>query len=160
MTIAYQVPTEFGTVVRVVVKGAPEEIIPNCNSEKNSSNEGIEFEGSEDQGRDYLEKVVSKIASQGYKPLTIALKDINIEDFEQLQKNFGNFESEESRTHLETNLQLVATLGFQDVLRSGVSQTIEKLKDTNTITRLISGDHQDVVIHTLVALGMNERDQT
>ncbi|MFO0116272.1 MAG: hypothetical protein ACK521_01155 [bacterium] len=48
MTVAYQVPTEEGTVVRVVVKGAPEEIIPHCNSEKNSSNEGLEFEGSED----------------------------------------------------------------------------------------------------------------
>ena len=103
---------------------------------------------------------MSNIASQGYKPLTIAFKDINIEDFEQLQKNFGNFESEESRTHLETNLQLVATFGFQDVLRYGVSQTIEKLKETNTITRLISGDHKDVVSHTLVALGMIERDQT
>lgn len=117
MTVAYQVPTEFGPVVRVVVKGAPEEIIPHCNSEKNSSNYGIEFEGSEDQGTDYLEKVASKIASQGYKPLTVAFKDISIEDFEKLQYNFGNFESEESRTHLETNLQLVATFGFQDVLR-------------------------------------------
>lgn len=102
---------------------------------------------------------MSKIARQGYKPLTFAFKDINIQDFEELQKTFGNFESEESRTHLEQNLQLVATFGFQDVYWKGVSQTIAKLRETNTITRLISGDHRDVVIHTLVSLGMIDRDQ-
>lgn len=50
MIVAYQVPTQEGPVVRVVVKGAPEDIIPYCISEKNSSNEGLEFEGSRDAG--------------------------------------------------------------------------------------------------------------
>lgn len=43
MTVAYKIDDE---TVRVVVKGAPEEIIPRCITEKNSSNERLEFEGS------------------------------------------------------------------------------------------------------------------
>jgi magnesium-transporting ATPase (P-type) len=156
MTVAYKIDDE---TVRVVVKGAPEEIIPRCITEKNSSNERLEFEGSQDQGREYLENVVSGIASQGFKPLTIAYQDVSISQFEDLQKSDFNFESEVSRQHLEGSLCLVATVGFQDTLRSGVSETIAKLKETNTKTRLISGDHKDVVIYTLNALGMIERDQ-
>lgn len=81
MTIAYKIDDE---TVRVVVKGAPEDIIPRCITEKNPSNERQEFEGSEDQGREYLENVVSGIASQGYKPLTIAYQDVDISAFEAL----------------------------------------------------------------------------
>lgn len=102
---------------------------------------------------------MSGIASQGFKPLTIAYQDVNISTFEDLQKNDFNFESETSRQQLEGSLCLVATVGFQDTLRSGVSETIAKLKETNTKTRLISGDHKDVVIYTLNALGMIERDE-
>lgn len=102
---------------------------------------------------------MSKIARQGLKPLTIAYKDIAVENFEDLQSTFGNFESAESHDHLNSGLCLVATFGFEDAIRSGVKETIDKLRQTNTITRVISGDHKDTVIYTLNELNLIERDQ-
>ena len=44
MTVAYRLPGEDG-IIRVVVKGAPEYIIPACTKELDSSNDPTEFEG-------------------------------------------------------------------------------------------------------------------
>lgn len=45
MTVAYRLPGEAG-IVRVVVKGAPENIIPSCVSELDASNDIVDFEGA------------------------------------------------------------------------------------------------------------------
>lgn len=114
MTVAYQITEDGTTKVRVVVKGAPEDLIPLCNSQKTSSNERIEFEGHGQEGKDYLEKVVTHMATSAYKPLSFCYKDISMEEFEPLKQQYFNFESEESRQHLESGLCLVATFSFKD----------------------------------------------
>ena len=44
MTVAYRLPGGDG-IVRVIVKGAPENIIPACTKELDSTNDPNEFEG-------------------------------------------------------------------------------------------------------------------
>lgn len=55
------------------------------------------FHGTDSDGTDHLENVVSEIAKQGFKPLTLAYRDIDVESFEQLVQIFGNFETDKSR---------------------------------------------------------------
>jgi len=156
MTVAYLISeinndNEKVEKVRVVVKGAPEIIVKNCISAKDMNNETVAF----DEHREYLENVVSRgIAREGLKPLTIAYKDIDKQRFEELQNEHGNFESPESRAVLESNLVLVASFGFYDQFRSSVNDTIHQLAEANTNTRILSGDHKDVVIHMMNQLEM------
>ena len=81
MTVAYRLPGGDGTV-RVVVKGAPEYIIPACTKELDSSNDPNEFEGDGAHGENHLEAIVSEeIAKKGQKPITIAYRDFNTDEF-------------------------------------------------------------------------------
>lgn len=48
MTVAYTVPET--NVVRVVVKGAPEWIVPLCSKELDNNNDIVDFEGNGDAG--------------------------------------------------------------------------------------------------------------
>ena len=59
MTVAYELPGGEG-IVRVVVKGAPEYIIPLCTKELDSSNDANEFEGAGEHGENHLLSIVSK----------------------------------------------------------------------------------------------------
>jgi len=77
MTVAYQFPGEEQKV-RVIVKGAPEYIIPKCTKELDASNDAVEFEGDKDAGNDHLEYTVAdQIAKLGQKPITFAFRDFN-----------------------------------------------------------------------------------
>jgi magnesium-transporting ATPase (P-type) len=76
MTTAYKMTVDGQKVVRVVVKGAPEDLIAQCTSMMNPSNQKVEFHGNQREGQDFLENVVSWMAKDGYKPLIICYKDI------------------------------------------------------------------------------------
>lgn len=127
MTVAYQIEEDGETKVRVVVKGAPEDVIPMCIRAKNTSNENVEFQGAESEGRTYQENVISRMADEGFKPLTIAYKDFSMEEFEPLQQQFFNFETEESRQSLESGLCHVASFSFADELRADANVIVNKL---------------------------------
>jgi magnesium-transporting ATPase (P-type) len=65
MTVAYQLPETDGTV-RVVVKGAPEYIVPLCTKELDQNDDPQDFEGDGDPGKNYLiANVADQIASLG-----------------------------------------------------------------------------------------------
>ena len=67
--------------MRIIVKGAPESVIPKCKYYLDGNNIVQPFHGDCDL---YLEHIVSEqIAKQGHEPLTYAFKDINIKDFVQ-----------------------------------------------------------------------------
>ena len=120
-----QFNTEF---VRVVVKGAPEYVIPLCTSELDQAAEAAEFDGEGSNGAEHLEQVVSNaIARNSMKPLTIAYRDFAKEEFDELMATNENFETEESRKVIESQLTLVATVGLEDPLREGVQEAYMKL---------------------------------
>jgi magnesium-transporting ATPase (P-type) len=61
--------------VRVYVKGAPEFVIPLCNSTLSMSLSSEEF--LEDEQKLILDEVIGKdMAGNGYKPISIAFKEI------------------------------------------------------------------------------------
>jgi len=156
MTVAYQLPGDDQTV-RVVVKGAPEYIIPVCTKELDSSNDPNEFEGDGAHGDNHLETIVSEtIAKKRQKPVTYAYRDFNLDEFNDLYIAANKFETEESRQIIEQQLTLVATVGLIDPLRKGVVEAINNLYESGTNTRILSGDHKESALRTAREIGIAE----
>ena len=154
MSVAYQLPGEDG-IVRVVIKGAPEMVIPLCTKELDSSNDPNEFDGEGADGSNHLESIVSEtIAKKGQKPLTIAYRDFNQDEFNDLYASSDRFETAEGRARLENQLTLVATVGLIDPLRDGVVDSINSLYESGTNVRIISGDHKESALRTAREIGI------
>ena len=88
----------------------------------------------------------------GLKAITFATKIMDAGEFEPGM----DFESEENKSKLESDLAYMATLGLSDPLREGVAASIEQLNDACTNVRIVSGDHRLAVIQAGIALGMKE----
>ena len=83
MTVAYELPGN--KKVRVVVKGAPEFVVPKCTHSLGSKCEEELFDGKGEQGNLHLKRIVTeKIAIHGYKSLTIAYRDFDRDDFNKI----------------------------------------------------------------------------
>lgn len=54
---------------------------------------------------------------------------------------------------------MLATFGFEDQLREGIVEVIDELYKGGTNTRIISGDHKDVVTHIAKQLGIADLDE-
>lgn len=97
MTVAYSLKDNTD-IVRLVVKGAPELIVPLCNSKLDSFAQMIDFDGQSHAGQHYLQNVIEQeiiMAGNpaqhpdeegekmltGLKAITIAYRDFNKEEF-------------------------------------------------------------------------------
>jgi magnesium-transporting ATPase (P-type) len=150
-TVAYKLPNE--NTVRVVVKGAPEYIVNQCENQLDSNLDNIPL-ASHDIDRILDETVTEAIAKNGMKSIAIAYKDVDADEFQQLKSQNNNFESEETRGVLEEGLTLVAIAGLTDPLRKDIKKTIKKIMDANTNVRIISGDHKWSALTTAIEIGL------
>lgn len=167
MTVAYAL--NKGQTTRVIIKGAPEIVVPLCTGALDSYAQASSFDGAGQQGAHYINETVVKeiiIGSSpatvdnresvndptGLKALTFAYIDIGTQDFESLKMQYGNFESEESRRVIEQNLTMIATVGLSDPLREGINDAINKLRDGGTNVRIFSGDSKMAVMTTAVQI--------
>jgi len=163
MTVAYTLKEDPETV-RLVVKGAPEFITKMCSSYMNDFKQATPFNGQGSDGAVYLEKVENELIladendedaemHSGFKPLTIAYRDFNKADFEGMKNANFNFEAEDSRAIVESDLTLISSLSLQDPLRDDIDYAIEQLHASKTNVRIISGDHKMNVMCTAKRLG-------
>lgn len=177
MTTAYTLK-DYPDIVRLVVKGAPEHIIPMCTSKLNSFNQMDVFNGRGQDGSDYLENIVvnelivgpnpatqhnelnddssflrSGGAPTGLKPITIAYRDFYTNEFVATKKSENNFEGEESRTIIENDLTLISTIGLEDPMREGISEALDQLQ-MSTNVRIVSGDHMMSVQSAAISMGL------
>ncbi len=165
MTVAYAL--NKGQTTRVIVKGAPEVVIPMCTSSLDSYAQVSSFDGAGQQGNNYFSETVVKDVILGSSPvsadnresvndptglkaLTFAYLDIGTQEFESLKMEQGNFESEQSRRYIEQNLTMIATVGLSDPLREGIDEAINKLREGGTNVRIFSGDSKMAVMTTAV----------
>lgn len=95
----------------------------------------------------------------GLKALTFGYRDFNLEDFESLKKANNNFEDEETRSLIESQLTLLASVGLSDPLREGIDEAIEKLVEGRTNVRLVSGDHKESVINAAMQIRLVEDEE-
>lgn len=61
----------------------------------------------------------------GLKALTFGYRDFNLDEFEAMKQANDNFEDEDSRGMIESQLTLLASVGLSDPLREGIGQAIE-----------------------------------
>ena len=95
----------------------------------------------------------------GLKALTFGYRDFNLDEFEAMKKANNNFEDEESRGLIESQLTLLASVGLSDPLRDGIGEAIEKLVEGRTNVRLVSGDHRASVLSTAISIGLVEEEE-
>ena len=148
MTVAYTLK-DYPDIVRLVVKGAPEYIVPMCTSKLDSYNKLDSFNGRGKDGTDYLENVIVNDliigpnpatgqqqqnedssfqgAPTGLKPITIAYRDFYTNEFELTKKSENNFENEQSRSIIENDLTLIASIGLEDPMREEISEALDQL---------------------------------
>jgi len=93
------------------------------------------------------------------KPLAIAYKDMDAEQFKELKASNNNFEDEDTRQILEDELTLVAVVGLNDPLRDNITKTIKKIMEANTNVRIISGDHKWSALQTAYQIGLIPDEQ-
>ena len=74
MTVAYTLK-DYPDIVRLVVKGAPEAIVPMCTSKLDSLNQMNVFNGRGQDGTDYLDNVVVNDLIVGPNPATQIVHD-------------------------------------------------------------------------------------
>lgn len=117
MTTFFVVPSDY-PFVRVLVKGAAEIVLERCSHivGKNGEIKALSHEEKEVINRD----VIIANAEKEYRNISIAYKDIILDDFEKVK----NLNSDEDIDFLENNLIFVAICGIQDPLRPGIKEAI------------------------------------
>jgi len=127
-------------MVRVVVKGAPEYVIPMCTTRLTSQFDVEDLDESE--GNDLLKTLEANYAKKdGLRLFTYAYKDYELYDFNDMKEMNGGFATIENRQSLERDLTHIASFGLQDPIRLGVRDAIEKLKTGGIDVQMISGDN-------------------
>ena len=152
MVVAYRINDE---TVRIVVKGAPEYIVPMCNFELDGNNDSNEI--TNEDREEYLEQISDVIANDTYdclKPITYAYKDMPVYEFEELKHGHSNFEEEDSRYILESNLILAASFWLADPIRPEVTEVVVSLHNAKINTRILSGDHKQTVLSAAHKIGI------
>jgi Ca2+-transporting ATPase len=76
-------PSATDDFVRVVVKGAPEYVMPFC-TQRLTENGGSEYLDSEENTRILDEEIIGKFAKKGLRTLVYAYKDIDVDEWERL----------------------------------------------------------------------------
>lgn len=140
--------------VRVVVKGAPEYVMNYCTKVLTQDGETVDLDENERQ-RILDEEIIGNFARKsGFRTFVYAYKDIDSDEWEDLQRENNNFARESDREIVENDLTFVAGFGIQDDFREGVVTAIGQLRMAGINTRIISGDHLETAIHCAKKAGI------
>jgi magnesium-transporting ATPase (P-type) len=105
-------PTEKSDFVRVVIKGAPEYVIPMCSTQLSESGSETQLDANEKK-RVLDQEIIGQFCKrQGLRSIVYAYKDIDIFDWDFMKKNNNNFEKDKDREYLERDFCFVAGFGL------------------------------------------------
>ena len=144
---------ENENLVRVYVKGAPEIIVSKCSRT-------LDVEGKitplDDRESNYIlnDILIQKFTTVGFRTLAFAYKDFTLEEFQDLKQQYNNFEREEDRAILESQLTFVGLFALFDPLRPKVTRSVQFAKNGHLTTRLVSGDHIETAKAVAVQAGI------
>lgn len=111
-------------LVRIYVKGAPEEILnynnPICSQTLSAQVKPKQF-GPQEQKN--LQRKIEEMARDGEKVVSYAFKEIRLSDLNELSK-VTQVESKRFRKELEKDLIYLCTFGMSDQIRKGIKDVI------------------------------------
>ena len=119
--VAIQHPDDE-SIVRIVMKGAPEVVLTQCNQYLN--NEGDFSDFGENGQLDTITECEDKMAKHGLRILAYAFRDYSREQYNEMAENNNNFADHHDREILKENLIFAACFGLYDPLRDGTEKAI------------------------------------
>jgi len=155
--------------VRVYVKGAPEYILPLCDTVYN--NAFVERPFDEGEQVNILTDIVSDMAQRGHKVLSYAYKQMTRENLNILIEEYGgNLEDPQFTDDISKELTYLATFGLEDPIRNTVAESIQLIKYGQLLEenidrqtkgvknqvniRMVTGDHIETAIAVAMRVGI------
>ena len=121
-------PSHTAEYVRIVIKGAPEYVMPFCRTQFNERGEEVEL-SLEERDRILESEIIGKCARKGLRTIVYGYKDVQAFDWDFMKKHNNHFLTERDREIIEKDFCFVAGFGLNDDLREGVVEAIKKLND-------------------------------
>lgn len=149
MTTVYSTnnPAEF----MVYVKGAPDIVLPYCES---IIGENGEVHPLGDEELKNIERTVLKRnAENAFRSLLLAYKKI------EGGFNPEDYATDESYEKLEGGLTFIAIVGIEDPLRDGVPKAVRTCQKAGIMVRMVTGDNIDYAKSIALQSGIITRDQ-
>jgi magnesium-transporting ATPase (P-type) len=128
--------------VRIVVKGAPEYVIPLCVETYDNQMNPTSF-GPELMEYILTDKVV-EMASAQLKVLSYAYKELDLQTYNHLLQTLGE-ESYEFRDEIEKDLTYIGTFGLEDPLREEVIDSVWLIRCGCVVSEFERGEQRDQV---------------
>mmetsp|Transcript_9193 Transcript_9193/g.6951 ORF Transcript_9193/g.6951 Transcript_9193/m.6951 type:complete len:156 (-) Transcript_9193:960-1427(-) len=139
-------PHKESKYVRVVLKGAPEFVIPYCTKIMSLDGEE-EILKLDDRERLLKERIIDQFCAQrGLKAIVYAYRDIDVDDWDFMKDQKQNFVDKKDRLLIEKDFVFLAAFGLSDELRPGVREAVSRLEQGGIQVRMVSGDN----LHTAI----------
>ncbi|EQC26758.1 hypothetical protein SDRG_15408 [Saprolegnia diclina VS20] len=119
-----------GVNARVFCKGATEVVLGLCSKMKRLDGSVAELSAADKE--EIGEKIIDKYASQGYRTLCLAIRDLDI-SCDQVKTW--------SDDDIETDLTCIAIVGIEDPVRPEVPEAIRLCHRAGIIVRMVTGDN-------------------
>ena len=150
---AIAVYIEEGDIVRVYLKGAPEKVIPCCQRTLDVDGSVINLD---DTLITYLyDDVIRKLfTSNAYRAMGFGYKDMTKDEFNTLMGDNNNFQTEEDRQALLSDMTLLGVVALEDHLRDKVYKAVQYASKGNINVRLVSGDNLETAKATAIRAGI------
>ena len=143
--IAVQLPQNHGhDTVRVFVKGAPEEVIPNCTRHYVGAGDNPPKENMSEQDRQHIYNIAQdKMTSLGMRCIAFSYCDMHTRDFEALMQSMhGEIDSPQEIAALEGQEQtFLSLIALKDPLRTNIKDVIKTANVSRINLILVSGDN-------------------
>ena len=148
MTVAYIDHSHDETLVKVIMKGSPESVLSRSTKAFDQYGQENPIEVHHTMQQIEREVILHEDDGQpmGLKAISFAQKILDRQIFTQIL----DFENEENRRMLESDLTYIGTVGLSDPMREGVTEAVLHLEETKTNVRIFSGDHEKAVIATAI----------
>ncbi len=150
-------PKDMADTVRVYVKGAPEYVLPNCDSHFNASAQKVPL-GSDT--KDYIVNRVIKeqMTTQGLRTLAFSYREFTEEQFADFQQLTNNFSSDDAAKYLEEGNTLLAIVAMKDPLRPRVNQLIKYAEKGGVNVRMVTNNSLETAIAVAIEAGVLRAD--
>lgn len=136
--------------VRLLVKGAPDVVLPKCKYFSKAGGQVGEITAAKMAGIKG-DEVIRRYAKQAYRTLALCYKDFTQADWDTLHRRYNGFKDVADRDGLETELTVAGIVGISDPLRPGIKDAVVKLRRAGVTTRMVTGDN----VETATAISKN-----
>lgn len=109
--------------VRIFVKGAPEILVQKCSKTYNTDSKVVFL--NEDELNYVTNNIMDRqMCPKGLRTLLYCYKDLHLDQYKRMQRDWNNFRTAEERDILVQDLTLIGVFGLKDELRPNVEASV------------------------------------